>query len=162
MDLENWLPVKGYEGFYEVSDLGRVRSFMSGKAVVLKPALNTFGYPILSLYKNKIKKMHTVHSLVAITFLGHIQEGHSIVINHINFNRQDNRLVNLELVTARENCNKKHIKSASKYTGVSWHKLGNKWKSRIQISGKSVHLGLFNSEIEAHYAYEEALAKIKK
>ena len=61
--------VEGYEGFYQVSDLGRVRSFQRGYTRILKATLNAHGYPFVILRKNKHSKTITVHRLIAETFI---------------------------------------------------------------------------------------------
>ena len=164
MEVENWLPVKDYEGHYEVSDLGRVRSVKFNKCKILKKGYGISKYEIVKLSKNCVLKSKAVHQLVAIAFLGHTPCGHNLVVNHINFNRQDNRVCNLEIVTQRQNLNQKHRKSYSKYTGVSFRKDSRKkpWYAQIEINKFRIYLGSYKTEIEAHYAYEEALAKITK
>lgn len=64
------------------------------------------------------------------------------VVNHKDFDRQNNKLSNLEIVTHRENANRKHLKSTSKYVGVGWHKRIKKWQSRIVVKRKIIHLGI--------------------
>jgi hypothetical protein len=64
-------------------------------------------------------------------------------------------------VTSRANTNRKHLKSSSKYTGVSWHKSANKWMAYIQINDKRKYLGLFTDELSASLAYQNALKEIK-
>lgn len=83
------------------------------------------------------------------------------MINHINFIRNDNRLENLEIVSTRENSNRKHLKSTSKYTGVHWRKQSNKWHAQIIVDGKKLHVGLFDSEEEASEYYENAVMAIE-
>ncbi len=102
-----------------------------------------------------------MHKLVAIAFLNHVPNGYEIVVNHKDFNILNNKLSNLELVSQRENANRKHLKSTSKYTGVYWYKRDKKWKSRIQINGKNKNLGTFENEHDAHLAYQKELDKIK-
>lgn len=102
-----------------------------------------------------------IHKLVAMAFLNHTPDGTQIfVINHKNFDKMDNRVENLEIVTSRENSNKKHLSSTSKYTGVSWNKNTNKWRADIYINSKLNYLGLFTNEIEASNAYQNALKQI--
>jgi len=112
------------------------------------------------IVKNKIQKNRVVHQLVAEAFLNHVPCGYDLVINHINFNKLDNRIENLEIVTARENTNQKHIPHTSKYTGVSWYKNYNKWRAQIWINGKPKCLGYFNNEHDAYLVYQEKLEQI--
>ena len=79
---ENWLPVVGYEGFYEVSDLGRVRSLSrlrrNGRRMVgrmLKPTPDRHGYPYVLLHVDRIPKRRAVHRLVLQAFVGEAPEG---------------------------------------------------------------------------------------
>ncbi len=80
-----------------------------------------------------------------------------MVVNHKNFNIQDNRVDNLEVISHRENTNKKHLHSTSNYTGVTRHKSYNKWVSRIQVDNKNIHLGCYENENLASEAYQKAL-----
>lgn len=158
---ENWKKIQGYEN-YEVSSLGRVRSIKFGKEKILKHAMNNRGYLYVSLCKNGKAKSFRVHQLVAIAFLNHKPNGMKTVINHINFIRTDNRLENLEITTARENANQKHLKSTSKFIGVHWSKQNKKWKSSIRINrSKPIHLGHFINEEDAGEMYQLALANIE-
>ena len=69
-------------------------------------------------------------------------------------------MYNLEIVTSRKNTNKKHLKSTSKYTGVSWNTKSNKWKSQIRINNKDIYLGLFINEKQASIAYNNKLKEL--
>lgn len=152
--MEVWKTIEGYEN-YEVSNLGNVKSLNYGKERILKTSLDINGYLRVNLYSNKKVKSFKIHQLVGIVFLNHKPNGRTLVINHINFIRTDNRIGNLEIVTMRENGNRKHVKSSSKYVGVSTHL--NKWRATIKVNKKNIHLGLFNTEIEASEAYQNAL-----
>jgi hypothetical protein len=156
---EIWKDIPSYEGLYQASNLGRIKSIAKEKKKILKPA-KCNNYLFVALYKNKIRKSIQVHQLVAMSFLNHTPCGHKTVVNHINFNKQDNSLSNLELVTNRENCNKKHLKSTSHFVGVYWDKSRSKWVSKIMINGKDKFLGRFNTEMEAHEAYQKKLKEI--
>ena len=168
---EIWKDIPNYEGYYQVSNLGNVKSLsrivkngwgtrtVCGK--ILKNLVNTTkGYLVVRLSKIGLVKTKQIHQLVAEAFLNHSQKGHKLVVNHKNFNRQDNRLENLEIVTQRENTNQKHKKSKSKYIGVTWHKRVNKWTAQILYKRKNIHLGCFNNEIDAHNAYQNKLKEI--
>lgn len=157
---EVWKDVKNYEGYYQVSNLGRVKSLpkrWSPKENILKPSIEGGGYLQVVLYIDTRKKTIKVHQLVAEAFLGHTRCGFKLVVNHINFDKLDNRVENLEIVTARENCNKKHLSSTSEYVGVYWRKDVSKWCSRIQIDNKNINLGLFDNELEAAKYYKDAV-----
>lgn len=158
---EEFKNIPNYEGLYQVSDLGRIKSFKLGKESILKSNLTRFGYLLTTLFKNNDRKTKPVHQLVAITFLNHTPWESSLVVNHKNFIRYDNRLENLEIVTQRENSNRKHLKSSSEYTGVDWNNSLGKWRSRITINGKEISLGAFEDELEASKYYENALIAIK-
>lgn len=168
---EVWKPVVGYEGLYEVSDLGRVRSlprkwvcgnggvkYHDGK--ILKPHNNKCGYLIVSLYKNGEKKIK-IHKLVAEAFLNHKSDiSNRLVIDHINNDKKDNRLSNLQIITNRENCSKDKKNKTSKYTGVCWARTYNKWQVQIRHNKKSIYIGRYDCEIEAKNAYISKLNEI--
>lgn len=160
MEKEIWKDVVGYEGHYMVSSLGGVKSVKFKKERNLKKIRMNNGYLASNLCKKGIQRIKPIHQLVAESFLKHRSIDYKLVINHINFNKSDNRLSNLEIVTPRENTNKKHIKSSSKYTGVYWHKENEKWVSRIVINKKTKYLGSFTKELCAHKAYQKALSEI--
>jgi hypothetical protein len=166
---EIWKDVVGYEGFYQVSSIGRVKSlkreriFTKGVICerILKLLIGKNGGVRVTLYNNKGRQQKEVHQLVAIAFLNHKPCGFSLVVNHIDFNRQNNHQNNLEVITQRQNTNRKHIKSTSKYVGVSYMKSKQKWRSQIRINGKQKHLGLFINELDAFKAYQKELLLIK-
>lgn len=101
-DKEQWRDVEGYEGMYQVSDLGRVRSLKFGKVRVLSPSKNKYGYLCVGLSKENKRKTVKVHRLVAVAFIPNSDESKTI-INHINEDKTDNRVENLEWCTAQYN-----------------------------------------------------------
>ena len=102
--MENWKDIKGYEGIYQVSDLGRVKSLRYGN--ILNPYINSTGYKVVNLSENTKRVTKKVHSLVAECFLNHTPNGYKLVVDHINNVKTDNSLNNLQIITHRENCSK--------------------------------------------------------
>ena len=162
---EIWKDIPNYEGYYQVSNLGRVNSLKNNKTKkdkLLKIRIGHDGYFDVGLSKEGVRKRYKVHQLVAMAFLNHKPNKFEKVVNHINFNRIDNRVENLEIVSARENSNKKHLKSTSIYTGVSLEKNTNKWKSIINIKSQLIHLGRYEDEKQASEMYELAVKLVNK
>ena len=171
---EIWKDIPEYEGLYQVSNLGRIKSlerkvrsstkdgFRIVKEKILTPYDNGRGYLIIRLSKQGKVKSLSVHQIVAITFLGHVPNGMKYVINHKDYNKQNNNATNLEIITQRENTNKKHLKSTSQFVGVYWNKQNKKWQTSIMINRKQVLLGCFDNELEAHFAYQTKLNEINR
>jgi hypothetical protein len=160
---EEWKPVVGYEGLYEVSNLGRIKSLPRNRTIkkerFLKYQLRS-GYYSVRLYKNSEFTDIKVHQIVAISFLGYNRNGkQDIVVDHINNNKLDNNLINLQLITQREN-SFKNKKSNCGYTGVYKNKYG-KYRASIKITNKYVHLGYYTNIIDAHLAYQNKLKEIQ-
>lgn len=122
--METWKPIKGYEGYYEVSDQGRVRRVdgvvKTGikhseqrvvKSRILKLHVKRNGYLTVDLSRGNIVKTIAVHKLVATAFIP--QENGKTEVNHKNCDKADNRVENLEWVTPREN--KDHAKANNRY-----------------------------------------------
>lgn len=100
--MEIWKDIEGYEGLYQASTLGKIRSIYRYKKE-LKPSTTHNGYGRVNLAKNKHYKKRFVHNLIWETFKGKIPDG--MQVNHINENKLDNRLENLNLMTPKENTN---------------------------------------------------------
>ncbi len=161
MEKEIFKDIPGYESLYQVSNLGNVKSLKYYKERILKPSDNGYGYYTIKLYKEGKQKTIRIHILVAMAFLNHVPDGYKIVVDHINNDKLDNRVENLQLITQRENNSKDKKGYSSKYTGVTWHKVANKWVSTIRVGVKKKYLGLFIDEYEAHLAYQKALKELK-
>jgi len=163
-NIEIWNDIPNYEGLYQVSNFGNIKSLSNKrnkKEKLLKPGISSVGYFLVGLSKKCKIKSYKVHQLVAMTFLNHTPCGYKLVINHKDFNKLNNNIDNLEIVTQRENTNKKHFKSSSVYTGVSWNKKSKKWMAQISIKGKIKYLGCFCNELEAYECYNRSLKSLQ-
>jgi hypothetical protein len=98
---EEWRPVVGYEGLYEVSDTGGVRSVKSGDVRYLSQFSSNGGYPCVMLVNRKARKCARVHLLVMGAFVGPRPQG--MMCRHLNGDPRDARLVNLKYGTQSEN-----------------------------------------------------------
>lgn len=108
-----WLPVVGYEGLYEVSDFGNIKSLsrivrhpnggdLQTTEKIMKAIISTTGkYCQINLYRNNKMKVFKIHRLVGLAFIKNIHN--KPFINHIDGNKQNNHISNLEWCTAKEN-----------------------------------------------------------
>ena len=144
-------PIKGFEGFYEIHLVGpdntpAVWSYISNRYIRLR--VDRHGYHCVDLWKNKVRKTHKIHRLVAMHFINNPNDYPAV--DHIDGNRQNNQLQNLRWVTNQQN---QHNRTKAK--GYTWHKRDKKWQSYIRVDGKLIHGGLFDNEDEARARYLE-------
>lgn len=166
---EIFKPIPGYKGIYEISNKGsvvskkRIAISQKQRRVIKEKYLRAYihksGYLVVGLTKNKVQKLYKLHQLIAMAFLNHKPNGMKTVVDHIDNNKLNNDLSNLQLISQRANRSKDR-KGSSKYTGVSWLKRDKKWYSSIQVNGKSIGLGYFDIEKEAAKAYQKALKEL--
>lgn len=160
---ETWKPVAGYEGYYEVSSRGRIRSISARRkrkisSRILKSGLRSDGYHNVVLCKDGVARTRTVHRIVAEAFFG----PSDLSVNHKDGNRGNNGAENLEWLSIRGNIHAGNLcKKGSQFPGVAWDVRARKWISRIQVRGRRIYLGLFNSEQDASAAFNDALSKIE-
>ena len=101
---EIWKDIEEYEGLYQISDKGRVKSLKFGKEKIMKLQKDTNGYLYVGLCKNGEKqKMFLIHRLVALAFISNPQNLPQV--NHKSEDKTDNRVENLEWCSVKYNCN---------------------------------------------------------
>lgn len=181
-EKEIWRDIKGWEGYYQVSSNGRMKSlfrivfyensrngikFQSNKTVqekIRKLSINRHkgkdGYYFASMRKGASTKLviGEIHKLVATAFCGK-PKGCNCV-NHKDGNSLNNYYKNLEWVTHRENdChyNLSRSDKSSKYIGVHWCSKPRKWKAVVTFNGKHIFIGQFNDEESAYNAYKNKI-----
>lgn len=153
--MEIWKDIPGYEGYYQVSTEGRVKnlerqvrcchnSYRTVKEKIRKPQRKARGYIIAVLSVDNKTTVHTVHQLVALTFISGFERG--MQLNHIDGNPSNNCLNNLEITT--DSLNQFHAvrmglrpkTGISQYRNVSYIKnprAVKRWAACIQHNGKS-------------------------
>lgn len=112
---ERWKPIFGYDGMYEVSSLGRVRSLKFGKVRVLRTEKHRQGYLQVALCKDGKVKHLLIHRLVANAFIPN-DNIFNTEINHINEDKSDNKVSNLEYCDRRYN---------NTYNDINWRRKGS-------------------------------------
>lgn len=156
--MEEFKAIIGYEGFYEISKKGVIRSlnrkcsngnFYKGKNI--KTFLDKDGYLICCIKKNGYGKTIKVHREVYSSFVGKIPTG--LHVDHIDGNKVNNNIENLQVLTPRQNNEKKFRQKNGR---CGYKKLNGKFQVRKSYGGVSYCLGLFDTENEAQEAYDIA------
>lgn len=168
---EEWKDIPDYEGLYQASDLGRIKSlsryvknalgYFWTKEIILSQCYSNSKkiYLGVTLYKEGVKTKFEMHPLIGITFLNHTPCGHEKIVDHIkNKEKLNNQLSNLQIITGRHNTSKDKVGFTSDFTGVYFHKIHKKWCATISINHKTIHLGIFSLEKDASDAYQLALS----
>ena len=166
--VEIWKDIPNYEGLYQVSDLGRVKSldrfknhssgngtFLSKRKIIKQN--KTGAYYAVGLYKESQLKVWLIHHLVSIVFLSHNPRNNNLVIDHKDNIKEHNMLSNLQLITHRNNTSKDKVNSTG-FTGVS--KVKNGFVALIQYKGKLFNLGSYNTLEEASVTYNKVVKLI--
>ena len=151
MENEVWKDIEEYEGLYQVSNQGRVKSLWFGKEKILKPEKVRNGYLLVGLWKNGKPKMYQVHRLVALTFLPN--PNNLPEVNHKDEDKTNNCVDNLELCDRKYNMNfgtrtQRQAEKCSKPV-IQFTKDGKfvrEWKSTMDVER---NLGYSNSHISS-------------
>lgn len=170
MEKEEWRDVVGFEGFYMVSNLGRVKSldrYVRTKGAALRLARgrvlhlyrDVAGYSVLTLFSGRRSERVYAHILVAAAFIGpRVGKKH---IDHIDRDKTNNKVSNLRYVSSSINAlnSARCEHSSSRFVGVCFDKHANKWKATAYHSGRNYHLGNYVDEIDAARAYDRYVLK---
>ena len=159
--IEEWKNISGYEGLYQVSNLGRIKSLSHRSnhrnELILKPAI-VQGYKKVNLCKNGKSKIYPVHRLVAIAFIENKENKPEV--NHVDGNKLNNCINNLEWNTKSEN--QKHCIS----TGLRIMKKGFENKLSKKVAKVDINTGeilkIYGSYREAERTTGIAHSNIKK
>ena len=163
--MEIFKEIPSYEGLYSVSNKGTVISHNynhTGKSKELKQPLASSGYCRVVLCKNNIKRSYMTHQLIAMAFLNHTpNKSRGIVVDHIDNNKMNNALENLQVVDIRTNSCKEidKTKTGTSFLGVIKVR-ESRFRARISIKGKCTHLGYFKTAQEASNAYLLKLSEL--
>ena len=153
MEEEIWKPIKDFEGYYEVSNIGRVRSLnykRTGKEKILKNIEDYKGYLEVGLTKNGKRKQFKVHRLVAEAFIPNPEN--KPCIDHINTVKSDNRVENLRWVTYKENSNNE--KTLEKFKGENHHFFGKHHTEETKKKISEAQKGKNNHMYGKHHTEE--------
>lgn len=161
MENEIWKDIPNYEGYYQASSLGNIKSMKRilkcsngdrfKKEMLLKCSVDAQGYLNCCLCKDGDCKTIKVHRLIALTFLDNPNELPEV--DHLDRVRINARLDNLEWVSRIDNVHRALDRDkTSQYIGVSLCKRGNKYRAEIQINSKKIHLGTFDTPYNAMIA----------
>lgn len=180
LENEEWRAIPGYEGFFEASKLGRIRScarwylhrgfprHMKGRILKAYRSRGWGGYIVASLrmgQKHRQSKKIFTHKLIALTFIGPLPEGKEV--NHIDSNRTNNRVTNLEYLTHQENMrhamdNGRMYKlpiSIRKGVDVNFAKLND---DKVREIRTLLAEGVLQSEIAKRYNVSKPLISVLK
>lgn len=162
---EIWKDIKGYEGLYQVSNLGRVKTLKAWNGnkykkkyidvdKIIKPMKEKSGYLKVVLHNRNKKQNKRIHRLVAEAFIEN--PNNYKCINHIDSNKQNNDMNNLEWCTQKYNVVDAVNKNLRKFTYkgkynkyISFDKRYNTFSVNISMEGKRIHLGIFKNIKEA-------------
>lgn len=169
-EIEEFRDIVGYEGLYQISNFGRVKSLERcvdnrygtkslKKEKILKNVIKNTGYLSIDLYKNNINKNFKIHFLVYVTF-GCMYNSKFFEIDHLNRIRTDNYFKNLILVSKRNNHNNRSNNSKFGVGAIITNY--NTYQSSIRINKKNIHIGNYETKEQASNKYQSVKHQIEE
>ena len=157
-DKEVWVKFSGHEETHMVSSLGKFKSIdrigINGSRYPsreLSLGVDKDGYKLMFISSNGFRKTYRAHRIVYISFFGEILGG--LHVDHIDGDKGNNCVSNLQLLTSRENTKKAMIDNNGK---CGYRKMGKKYQVRKNYFGKTYSLGVFSTEAEAERIFNDA------
>lgn len=168
--MEEWKDIKGWENYYQVSDLGRVRSLdrrithNNGnqyfiKGVILKFYLDKDGYSRVNLKRNNKQKSYSVHRLVCEAYKANWDS--TLEVNHLDFDRTNNNVCNLEMCTHSENVWHSTVNGRGRWDGIPSHivqqirqlkgYVGQRQLARLYSVARSTVSDIHNNKTRVYY-----------
>lgn len=162
---EVWKPIKGFKKKYEISNTGKVKSmdmklknrcsYWIKKGRILTELYDQRGYPMVHLCVEQRHITKRIHTLVWDAFGKRKRNGRKLQVDHIDNNKLNNKITNLQLLSSRLN-NTKKFNGRKLPTGVYERKDLEGFTSQIGLNGKTIYLGSFKTIKEAAGKYREA------
>jgi hypothetical protein len=145
---------------YAVSNLGRIKNTNTGR--LMKTYIHPMGYEKITLNKNGIPQLISVHQLVASVFIEN--PNRFTEVDHMDHNPSNNNVSNLRWVSHSQNCGNRRKQTGKAYTsvykGVCFDKRTQKWITTIKVNYKLTYIGLYDDEHDAGRAYNERAKEI--
>lgn len=151
--IEVWKDIDGYDGKYQVSNLGKIRSIRArekNRTIILKPMVQKNGYLYVALWKDNKKKNKLIHRLVALAFVENPNDYPEI--NHKDENKENNMMDNLEWCEHKTNINYGTCKQKISESKIN-HPRHSKITYQYTKDGKLVQVWPSAAEIERQLGY---------
>lgn len=159
MENELYKPMRGYEGTYQITSLGRVYSIR--RHMFLAGCRNSSGYLQIDAWKDGRKKTFYIHRLVGEHFLEKpsVDDGEELFIDHRDKLKTNNAVWNLRWCSSRQNRlnHDKQPNCTSEFIGVSWQEASRKYLAQFCQNGKRTYLGIYDDAETAAHIYDVAL-----
>lgn len=144
-------------GFTYMTETGKIKNYPARfNKIYYRPITNRYATGVYHLFNNR--RTFDIHRLLAMAFMSHIPDGHSLIVDHKDNDPTNNRLENLQVITNRENLSKDRINCKSPYTGVFINTRTKNIFSKIYYTDiGQINIGTYPTQRQARTAYLAAL-----